>query len=122
MAVTATMSTPKWSARIATIRSPSIALPSASTASTRISVAVEGDAEIEALVANGSREQRKIGRTAALVDVRPVRLRSDDRQGGAIPRNTLGDVRIGAVRAVDCDAQPAEGRAEVIDDALEVAR
>ncbi len=67
-----------------------------------VAVAVEGDAEVEAAAANGVGEQAEVGRAAADVDVRPVRLVADRRDLGAeLLERLRREAGVGAVRAVD---------------------
>ena len=91
--VTATWSTSRSSARIATIWSPSTASPLLVDREHAVAVAVERDPEVEAAVAHGLLEQREVGRAAADVDVRAVGLVADR-------------VHLGAERSNACGASP----------------
>src|SRR3954462_4720783 len=87
-----------------------------------VAVAVEGDAEIEAAGANGVRQQGEVGRAAADVDVRPIRLVADrDDLGAELLERLRREACVGAVRAVDPDAEAAEVSAEPLEHVLEVA-
>src|SRR5204862_3801763 len=87
-----------------------------------VSVAVEGDTEVQAAGANGVRQEGEVGRTAADVDVRPVRLVPDRGHLGAeLLERLRGEARVGAVPAVDRDAETAEVGAEALEHVLEVA-
>ena len=87
-----------------------------------VAVAVECDAEVEAAAAYGLGEQTEVGRAAADVDVRPVRVVADR---GHLSAELLERLRretgVGAVRAVDGDAKAGEVGAEALEDVLEVA-
>ena len=69
-----------------------------------------------------SDKQREVGRAAADVDVRPVRLVADrDDLGAELLERLRREARIGAVRAVDPDAEAAEVGPEALEHVLEVA-
>src|SRR5205085_8508344 len=87
-----------------------------------IAVAVEGDVEIEVALKHCALEERKVGRAAAEVDVRSVRLGGDRGHDGAeLLERLRSDLRVGAVRAVDRNAHAGEVAAEALRDVLEVA-
>ena len=68
------------------------------------------------------REQREVGRAAADVDVRPVRVVADRRDLRAeLLERLRREAGVGAVRAVDRDAEAAEVGAEPLEHVLEVA-
>ncbi len=67
-------------------------------------------------------QEREVGRTAADVDVLPVRVGADREDLGPESLERLRrDARICAVRAVDGDAEAAEVAPEALDDVLEIA-
>ncbi len=120
--VTATTSTPRSSARIATIWSPSIFGAALVDREHPVAVAVEGDAEIEAAVDDERAQRGEVGRAAADVDVRSVRVVADRFDVGAELRERVGrDAGVRAVRAVDRDAQAGQVGAEALEHVLEVA-
>ena len=120
--MTATRSTCRSSARIARIWSPSTRLPAGVDREHAVAVSVEGDAEVVAAVDDDALEQREIGRSAADVDVLAVGVGADRKDLGAEPLERLRrDAGVGAVRAVDGDAQAGEVASEALDDVLEVA-
>ena len=72
--------------------------------------------------ADGLREQREVGRAAADVDVRPVRLVADRRDLRAeLLERLRREPGVGAVRAVDRDPKAGEVGAEALEHVLEVA-
>ncbi len=87
-----------------------------------VAVPVERDAEVEAAVADGLAERAKVGRAAADVDVRPVGRVADRRHLRAeLLERLRREAGVGAVRAVDRDAEAAEVGAEALENVLEVA-
>ena len=88
-----------------------------------VAVAVERDAEVEPAVRRRSAAGRaRVGRAAADVDVRAVRLVADRVHLCAeLLERPRRDPGVGAVRAVDRDPQPRQVGAEPLDDVLEVA-
>ena len=87
-----------------------------------VAVTVERDTEIEAAASRRALQRSEVGRAAADVDVRAVRLVADRLDLRAeLGERARRDVRVRAVRAVDGDAQAAEVRAEALEHVLEVA-
>ena len=87
-----------------------------------VAVAVECDAEVEAAAAHGLGEQTEVGRAAADVDVRPVRVVADrGHRSAELLERLRRETGVGAVRAVDGDAKAGEVGAEALEDVLEVA-
>src|ERR671931_2654784 len=71
-----------------------------------VAVPVESDAEIEVAVANRLFQERKVGDTAACVDVRTVRLVAyDDNMGIEAPKRRWSDRVERSVGAIDSHAQ-----------------
>ena len=86
-----------------------------------VTVAVECDAEVELPPVTQVLQRCKVGRTAADVDVRAVGLVADRLHLRAeLLERAWRDVRIRAVRAIDCDAQAAQIGAEALEDVLEI--
>ena len=86
-----------------------------------VAVAVEGDSEVEVALEKRAPEQREVGRAAAEVDVVAVGVGGDGRHGRAeLFEGLRRDRRVGAVRAIDRDAETRQVAAEPFDDVLEV--
>ena len=83
--VTATRSTPRWSASTATIWSPSISFPPASTASMRSPSPSNATPRSAPALRHDPREEPEVGGAAAVVDVRAVGRVADHRDRGAQP-------------------------------------
>src|SRR3954470_19849501 len=87
-----------------------------------ITVAVECNAEMELAARHELLQSSKIGGTAADVDVVAVRLVADRLDlGTELLERLRRDVRVRAVRAVDCDSQPTEIGAEALEYVLQIA-
>src|SRR6266540_49581 len=87
-----------------------------------VAVAVERDTEVEVVLGHRSLQSAQVGRAAALVDVRPIRLNADRRDDRAESlERARRDLAVGAVGAVDADLEAGEVRAEALDDVIEVA-
>ena len=87
-----------------------------------VAVAVERDPEVEALLTHDPREERQIGRSTPDVDVVAVGVVPDRRHLGAeLLEGLWCNARVGAVRAVDRDAEAAQVGAELLEHVLEVA-
>src|SRR6476661_1802305 len=86
-----------------------------------VAVTVERDAEVVASFDDGARQEAEIGRTAAHVDVRPVgRVADRVNLGSALLEGLRSESGVGAVRAVDDDAQAVQVRTEALENVLEV--
>src|SRR5581483_11344984 len=77
--------------------------------------------EVEPSIANRLLQKREIGRAAADIDVVAVRRVADRMDlGAALDKRLRGDAGVGAVRAVDGDAQPRKVGAEPLEDVRQV--
>ena len=87
-----------------------------------VAVAVEGDAEVVTALGHDTSQEREVRRPAADVDVLPVGVGTDREDlGPELLEGFRRDARVGAVRAIDGDAEAAEVAPEALDDVLEVA-
>src|SRR5712691_9606980 len=87
-----------------------------------VAVPVEGDTEVELLLAHELLQRAKVGGAAADVDVRAVRVDSDRSHLRAeVLEGPWRDPREGAVRAVDADAQTGQVGAKPVEDVVEIA-
>ena len=115
--VTATWSTPRWSASTARIWSPSTGSPRSSTRACGRRPRRRRPRGSSGARGHERRRAVRVGRAAAEVDVRAVRGHTDRVHLGSAALEHAGrDVREGAVRAVDADAQTGEIRSEVRED------
>ena len=87
-----------------------------------VTVPVEGDPEVEVLLANDVGQRAEVGGAAADVDVRPVRIVPDRGDVRAkVLEGVWREARVGPVRAVDGDPEAAQVRAEAFEHELEVS-